>query len=271
MPTDIVIKHFEGRPVHFQMEEERLTLTMREIGALLQYKYPLENVSKLYQDHKDEFDNDCTQIAVSAIQATVGRPPRRERIFTLEGLALICMFSEQPIAKKVRKWARRLMKEVWVTGSYNPAVSPQLLIAVQETLKAQSQMIQSLANEIHEVKEWKAKAFIPAPPDNSFWPTPTQRLIHLIPARDIPKGFNRGGSFDIYVSLRHAKIRGGLLSQRDRRAIRKLPDYVMQPCPENDQFLRETFKVYMEHEWPDQGKLKLVPEKLPRREVQPNA
>jgi hypothetical protein len=41
-----------------------LTLTMKEAGELLQYKFPVEQISKLYQAHKDEYDTDCTGLTI---------------------------------------------------------------------------------------------------------------------------------------------------------------------------------------------------------------
>lgn len=76
------------------------------------------------------FDNDCTQVSVSDIRE-YGAPPRRERVFTLDGLILLCMFSEQPVAKKVRHWLRKIGKEVAVTGSYNSPVLTQILTQLQ--------------------------------------------------------------------------------------------------------------------------------------------
>lgn len=250
--SDIVIKHFEGRPVSFRADGGRLTMTMRDAGEFLQYKHPTKAIGHLYNEHRDEFDNDCTQISVS--ETRDGFPPQRERVFTIDGLILLCMFSEQVVAKKARHWLRKIGREVAITGQYQ---SPAVI-----------QLLQDLARKVYELENRFAQTFIPAPMDNSFWPTPMQRLVHLVPARDIPKGYNRGGAFDIYASLRHAVVRGGLLSQRDRRAICKMPDYVIQPCPENDQFLRETFKAFLYEDRFKQPLLKLTPRR-PTKEAQP--
>jgi hypothetical protein len=75
-----------------------LTLIMKEAGELLQYRNkPAEYVGRLYVSHKDEFDNDCTYMSCIGGDAT--RPPLRERLFTLDGLILLCMHSEQPVAQ----------------------------------------------------------------------------------------------------------------------------------------------------------------------------
>jgi prophage antirepressor-like protein len=259
MSQDLVVKHFEGKAVAFHDDCGKLTLTMKEAGELLGYKQPAKSVSNLFNEHKDEFDNDCTQITVSVIRE-VGAPPVRERCFTLDGLILLCMFSEQKIAKNVRHWLRRVGREVAVTGSYNAPVLSQILNQMNETLRLQGNMVQNLAAEVHEMREWRAQTFIPAQADNSYWPTPTERIKSIIPSvHRLPAYFNRGGSFDIYCTLRHAQSRGGLLSQRNRRSRGKMPDYVIQPCPENDAFLREALEVWLINlAHPKQAKLKLA-------------
>ena len=113
---DIVIKHFEGKPIPFRVEHGQLCLTMREIGQALGYEHPEKSVSKLYSEHKDEFDNDCTEIAVSAIPGESRQI--RERVFFLEGLYQICFHSEKPLAKKFRKWCRKLARQVQTEGYY---------------------------------------------------------------------------------------------------------------------------------------------------------
>jgi hypothetical protein len=49
--------------------------------------------------------------------ATVNRPPIHERLFTLDGLILLSMFSEKPEAKKKRRWLRKIGREVAMQGS----------------------------------------------------------------------------------------------------------------------------------------------------------
>lgn len=89
---------------------------MREIGARLEYTDPQNAINRLYLRHKDEFDNDCTHVSVSDTPASVNAPPTRERVFTLDGLILLCMFSEQPKAKTFRHWLRKIGKQVMVEG-----------------------------------------------------------------------------------------------------------------------------------------------------------
>lgn len=261
MPTDIVIKHFDGRPVPFRMESGNLTLTMRDAGELLQYRNkPAEYVGRLYASHKDEFDNDCT--FMSCIGGSVNQPPQRERIFTLDGLILLCMFSEQPVAKKVRKWLRKIGREVAETGSYNSlnsATLTKILDGFNETMLLQGRMLQNLSADVAEMRQERSRVLIPAQPDNTYWPTPAERVRTLISSERIPKYFNRGGSFNIYASLRHARLHDGLFSQRNRRHLGKMPDYVVQPCPEMDQFLRETFEIWLKRVAPKQAKLRLAP------------
>lgn len=267
MSQDLVIKHFEGRAVAFHDDCGKLTLTLKETAEHLGYKDDGQAIGRLFAAHRDEFDSDCTQINILADTGSVGRPPLRQRVFTLDGLILLCMFSTQPKAQNFRKWLRKVGREVAVTGSYNPAALTQVLSGLNETMLLQGRMLQNIAatqqnqaEDIKELREWRAQTFIPAQADNSYWPTPTERLKSILPSlHRLPAYFNRGGSFDVYCALRHAQSRGGLLSQRNRRSRGKMPDYVIQPCPENDQLLREALEVWLINlAHPKQAKLKLL-------------
>ncbi len=91
-------------------DDGELWLTAAEIGEALGYAQPNQAISKLFREHKDDFSNDINLIVDTTIRVNLlgdsirvkANPPNRERIFNLEGIALICMFSEQPIAKEFR-------------------------------------------------------------------------------------------------------------------------------------------------------------------------
>lgn len=115
---DVVTKSFKGVTLSFRRAEdgEELWLNAAEIGKALNYKNPAGAIRNIAKQHADEFDSSVSQIHVSCIRAEL--PPTKERLFNLEGIALICMFSEQPIAKQFRKWVRRVAKEVLTKGKY---------------------------------------------------------------------------------------------------------------------------------------------------------
>jgi len=188
-------------------------------------------------------------------------------VLSHRGIIRVCMRSDARGAIPFRDWAETVLYEVMkgyyvdpkIQEQFNPEVLTQILNQMNETLLLQGKMVQNLAAEVNEMREWRAQTFIPAQADNSYWPTPTERLKAIIPSlQRLPAYFNRGGSFDVYCALRHAQTRGGLLSQRNRRSRGKMPDYVIQPCPENDQFLREALEVWLVSEYPKQAKLKLL-------------
>jgi prophage antirepressor-like protein len=259
----LIVKDFEGKQVPFKLNGQgALTLTMKEAGELLGYEHPKENISRLYAAHKDEFDHDCTQVAISATEVTANQPPRRERIFTLDGLIVLCFHSEQPVAKKVRFWLRKVGKEVAVNGSYQAPGLKELQASISAELApllaVHTEALTQLVKRIARVEDRFTQTYVPTNQDNSFWPTPTERLRVLIDSSQIPLYFNRGGSWDVYAAQRHALIKGGLLSQRNRNNRHKMPDYVIQPCPLNDQFLKETFEAWKRERGGGQGHLELT-------------
>jgi len=266
MSSDLVVKHFEGKPVAFRCEGGKLTLTMKESGELLCYKNPAISISNLYQEHKDEFDSDCTQLTVS-VMPEVNRPPTRERVFTLDGLILLCMFSEQPIAKKVRKWLRRVGREVMTTGGY---VTPEffqqyvarmdeVLGIVNDVMKTQAATMEVFHQRMEQIEGRVSEVLVPAEPDISGWPTPAGWVKTLVRV-PVPKYFNRGGNFDLFATEEHRRQFGGFLRLRFRRHLQKDPEYVIEPCPEMSRFLKETYAKYMRN-WPPkkQTALKLLP------------
>ncbi len=109
-------------------DDGELWLTAAEIGKALGYTHPAQSINYLHKQHKDEFDNHITQVVDTTIPSNL---TRKIRIFNLEGIALICMFSEQPIAKKFRKWVRRVAKEVFTKGKYE---EPRLIQSKQPEL-----------------------------------------------------------------------------------------------------------------------------------------
>lgn len=254
---DLVVKHFEGKPVSFRTDDGKLTLTMRETGELLGYKHPTDSISALFRSHKDEFDNDCTQMVVSTVRE-VGAPPIRERTFTIDGLILLCMFSEQPVAKRVRRWLRKIGKEVAVTGSYNSPVLAQILTQLNETVLLQGKMLQNLAGQVHNIEDRQLHTLVPANRDTRLDPTPAQRLRRLIYPDKPPRHFNGAGKFDNDFAQAYAKEFGGFPMQRERRYISKRPEWVIEVCPEHDEFLRRFYKKFL-LTWPvKQNSLRLM-------------
>lgn len=79
-------------------------------------KDPANQANRLFTAHKDEFEEGETHGQYFSVDSTEKSKGRPSRYFSLEGLALLCMFAGTPVAKKVRKWGRKIMKEVWTTG-----------------------------------------------------------------------------------------------------------------------------------------------------------
>jgi len=262
------VKHFEGRPITFRVEGEKLCLSGEDIGKHLGYKNPAEAVSRLFRLHADEFDNDCAQMSVMNIP---GGPPRRERVFTLDGLILLCMFSEQPVAKKFRRWLRKIAKEVMTTGQY---ANPQLLSMIEESRKFQAHFLEShvtlskLVDSMkhsqellrQEIETLKGRPFLLSSSielDTREWYTAGQYVRQVLRPQNLPKRFNSGGSFDVYAAEEHNKIVGGYPRQRSRRHIGKLMEFVFPPGAETSIFVRTTYEKYRQLQAERQRKLPL--------------
>lgn len=117
--TEVILSEFEGHYMHLRPGNGKLWVTAREIGEALEYEDPARAINHLFNAHADEFDSDCTRIISIGHVGKNGYARIRE--FSIEGTMLLGMFSEQPLAKKFRKWARKVLTEVAVTGRYkNP-------------------------------------------------------------------------------------------------------------------------------------------------------
>jgi len=118
VPTVVDGPHGESIEA-FNDENGRLLMSSKQCGEMLEYTKASERINDLFRKHQDEFEEGFTHANHLHRESrcnSKGRPS--SRYFTLEGLALICMFSEQPVAKKVRKWARHVIAEIWEAGHY---------------------------------------------------------------------------------------------------------------------------------------------------------
>ena len=238
-------------------------ITLDRVAEALGYSHR-DKLTQLMRRNHLEFERKTFTLNLSGNQG--GRP---QTVINYHGVIRAAFLATTKHSREFRDWAETVLYKVMTTGSYidprlpkqfDPELLTQVLNQINETLLLQGKMVQNLAAEVNDMREWRAQTFIPAQADNSYWPTPTERLKTILPSlRKLPAYFNRGGAFDIYCALRHAQTRGGLLSQRNRRSRGKMPDYVIQPCPENDQFLREALEVWLVNELPEQAKLKLLP------------
>lgn len=119
--STVVVRDHEGNEIKLPREGDDIWASAETWGELLEYKDPANSINRIYTRHKKEFTNDITR---SVKLTERGKPPVTVREFNLEGFAALCQHSEQPKAVEVRKWARKLMKEMWVHGV---AIEPQVL------------------------------------------------------------------------------------------------------------------------------------------------
>jgi len=179
------------------------------------------------------------------------------------------MFIELPIAAKVRRWLRKLGKQVLVEGYAMGPGMAKVLDGINQTMQTTNAMVQQLMGRMDKMEEKVQVPLVPAKVDNSSWPTPTQYLKKMPGfVERFPKGFNQRGAFDWFVSQKHGEMKGQSLELVDRAYQDKRPHPVVKPSPANGKFVRDCFAIYMANrEQPQQGKLRLVPkrERAPKR------
>jgi prophage antirepressor-like protein len=219
-------------------------VTTKRLAEALGYSNS-SSLSHMIQNNLKEFRGKTLLLKLG------GGPGRPTMLINYHGVIRAAMLSDAPRAIEFRDWAEEVLFAVMTTGGYNDAL-------ITKMIESQNEINLSFATRIKELQDNQARTLVPAQQDNRSWPTPTGmlRAIHHEP---LPKYFNRGASFDIYCSLKHAQVRGVLLPQRDRGHRGKMPDYVIQPNPENHHFVQECFKTYQVYRNRAQHELKLVP------------
>lgn len=132
-----MVKYFEDTPVDFFLVNGEPWFTAEAIGRALQYANPRIAVMRIRNQHRkgvsvsdtpcDNFVSSVTETVtdefdgfVSVIKMMTEGGVQELTVFSIEGLNLICMFSLQPRARAFRKWAVSVLKEIQMTGKYDP-------------------------------------------------------------------------------------------------------------------------------------------------------
>jgi len=226
-------------------------VTVKQLARALEYGRP-DELLRLIQRNATEFNGKTLTVNLT------GKRGRPETVISYHGVIRVAMLSDAPRAIEFRDFAESVLYPVMTQGYYLPAEAETAL--VQKLTGMIEQKVDgrlcTLDDKLSALTSLVTARMITAEPDITEWPTPAQRIGQLIAPVSLPPYFNRGGHFNWWVSEEHFKEYGGFLRQRSRRGIQKMPEYVVQPCPENDMFLRNVFKKYLKAFWPPaQGNL----------------
>lgn len=127
---------FNGKPLSAIPHDNDLWLTGEDIGRALEYSYPRQAITKLYERNREELDNYSTvlKLPIASAESTqegdtcevnltsqvgseeVNLTPagttqlRDVRVFSEEGVMILTMLSGQPRAAAFRAWAVRVLK-----------------------------------------------------------------------------------------------------------------------------------------------------------------
>jgi len=114
-----------------------------QIGTALGYSRS-DQIIKIYNAHKDEFTNNMTETAETALS---GNLTTTTRIFSLRGCHLLAMFSRTPVAKEFRRWVLDLIEQQnqTVHSSSLPGNSPSSLPGLTGQSTTASTLRQELA------------------------------------------------------------------------------------------------------------------------------
>lgn len=268
--TELITLNFQDTTFSIVDHNGERWVTVKQLAAALGYS-DYRQLHKLIKRNDQEFSNKIAVVNLTTVEN------QSVTIINYHGVIRAAMLSNAPRAIEFRDWAETVLFEVMTQGHYvhpgaEHAALDKLLADLSPLLEAQTlalakqaevsayheKMMTVILERIANVETRFSQTYIPTNQDNSFWPTPTERLRVLVDNSLLPPYFNRGGSWDVFAAQRHAHVKGGLLSQRNRNNRGKMPDYVIQPCPLNDKFLIETLEVWKRERGEKQGCLQLT-------------
>ncbi len=88
-------------------QDDNYFLTATDIGKALGYERPKDAILKIYERNRELFEDYSTTVKLTAVDGK----KRDQRIFNEEGIILLAMKSNQPIAIKMQKWIARLVRD----------------------------------------------------------------------------------------------------------------------------------------------------------------
>lgn len=129
---NMVQKDFNGLDVSFIEKGKELWLTGEQIGIALEYEEPRIAIHKIYKRNKEELDDYSTVTKL----VTVDGKKRDSRIYNEQGVMIITMLSQQPVARLFRKWAVQILKE-YRYGELNLSPnSPPTLMEIDKSFQS---------------------------------------------------------------------------------------------------------------------------------------
>lgn len=97
---------FQEQSIEMLNINGRPALTAETIGKALGYVDPRVAINKMFYAHKDEFE---VGVDVTVTKTVTVTGEKDTNVFFSTGVVLLTMFSNQPLAKEFRKWAKQVL------------------------------------------------------------------------------------------------------------------------------------------------------------------
>ncbi|MFX1478321.1 MAG: Bro-N domain-containing protein [Promethearchaeota archaeon] len=110
---EIIPEKFNKKEIEIIKKGNEIWMTAETIGVGLEYKNPRKSIMNLYYSHKDELEE-----FTSVIESMTEAGTRQTTIFNEQGIYLLIMFSNQPLAKDFRRWIIGVIKDIRQKGFY---------------------------------------------------------------------------------------------------------------------------------------------------------
>ena len=143
-------RYFEKTPIDFVEHNSEMFMTKEACGRGLGYADPAKGIENLMSRYPDEFEGLTTTLKMRAVDGKM----RDLIILSRDAVNLICFFSKQPRAKKMRKFFLEILREVQTKGFFstdqhkqqNPTAPPpptmDTFLEVERTLQYAQDLIQ---------------------------------------------------------------------------------------------------------------------------------
>jgi prophage antirepressor-like protein len=269
MSKELTVLRFHNTEIEIVDKDGEKWVTVKAVAEGLGYSEQRALVNLINRNPQEFQGKSCViKLMTHENHRSGARAVQRDVVvLSYHGVIRAAMLSDAPRAVEFRDWAENVLFQAMTKGYY---LDQRLTDRLPDLIQP---MIETAVRRA--VAEAIPARLVPPEPDISHWPTPTQRLRELARAGRwlVPPRFNQSGGFDTYFASQHDLKYGHFPRLRERRYLRKEPEFVVEVCPESDAFLREMYRKYLRYEWPrKQRRLRLVMPKprvvrLPRPSV----
>jgi len=138
------IVKFEGKDLEMLIVNGQRAFSSETVGLALEYAQPRDAINKIFERNNDEFEEGIDYLRH---QLDLAGQRRKITVFFQTGVNLIGMFSDQPLAKSFRRWAKHVLAGVQALQEQQASVAESTInIPISEYIHLLKSRIEFLEN-----------------------------------------------------------------------------------------------------------------------------